>query len=119
MSPQQILKSALVIAFAFLVYSCGRKKETVETKRDGIVEITPLKPSDTAGANRGDWVIKQEMSDAEKLNPTVTNDATASGITLYIFENLLDVDRVTYELVPLLAKSLPVTFHIHLTSGKM
>lgn len=115
MSLKQILRSAPVILLAVLVCSCGRKKETVETKREGIVEISPLKPTDTTGANSGDWVIKQEMSDAEKLNPTVTNDATASGITLYIFENLLDIDRVTYELVPLLAKSLPVISEDHLS----
>ena len=60
-------------------------------------------------------LLKQVMSDAEKLNPIVTNDATASGIILYIFENLLEINRVTYELKPLIAKSMPVVSDDHLT----
>ena len=55
------------------------------------------------------------MSDAEKLNPTVTNDASATGIYIYIFEPLLDVDRVSYELKPVIAKSVPVVSDDHLT----
>ena len=79
------------------------------------MQITALGPVDTTGVTEGDWIVKQEMSDAEKLNPVVTNDATASGISLYIFENLLEIDRVTYGQIPLLAKSLPVISDDHLS----
>lgn len=105
----------LAAVIPVLMTSCGRKKEGPAANREGAIEITQLAPVDTGGAVRGDWVIKQEMSDAEKLNPTVTNDATATGIFLYMFENLLEVDRVTYELKPLLAKSLPVISDDHLS----
>ncbi len=90
-----------------LFTSCGRKKETTESKENADVVLTELMPVDTVNAEEGDWVIKQEMADAEKLNPTVTNDATATGIYIYIFESLLDINRETYELRPLIAKSLP------------
>ncbi|MBS1517119.1 MAG: hypothetical protein JSS91_03445 [Bacteroidetes bacterium] len=93
--------------FTIIFSSCGRKKETTESRENATVQLTELAKPDLNGAVQGDWVIKQEMSDAEKLNPTVTNDASASGIDLYIFETLLDINRETYELVPLIAKSLP------------
>jgi len=96
-----------MIIMTLLFTSCGRKKETTESKENADVVLTELMPVDTVNAEEGDWVIKQEMADAEKLNPTVTNDATATGIYIYIFESLLDINRETYELRPLIAKSLP------------
>jgi len=78
--------------------------------------LTPLQEPDIVDAVQGDWVIKQEMSDAEKLNPVVTNDATADEIiSYYLFEKLLSQDRITYELVPEIAKDLPVLSEDHLT----
>lgn len=97
----------LMIIFTLMISSCGRNKETTESKENVSVNLSELAPKNIENADEGDWVIKQEMSDAEKLNPTVTNDASASGIYIYIFETLLDVNRETYELVPLIAKSLP------------
>ncbi len=96
-----------MIIMTLFFTSCGRKKETTESKENADVVLTELMPVDTVNAEEGDWVIKQEMADAEKLNPTVTNDATAQGIYIYIFESLLDINRETYELRPLIAKSLP------------
>lgn len=97
----------MLIIFTLIISSCGRNKETTESKENVSVNLSELAPKNIENADDGDWVIKQEMSDAEKLNPTVTNDASASGIYIYIFETLLDVNRETYELVPLIAKSLP------------
>ena len=102
-----------IITISFI--SCGRKKNETVTENAAELKITELIPADTSGAEYGDWIIKQEMSDAEKLNPTVTNDATAQGIYIYIFESLLDIDRVTYELRPTLAKSLPEISEDHLS----
>jgi len=109
------LRILMMILLVIEVSSCGRKKDTTESNKQASMEITSLGPVDTTGVIEGDWIVKQEMSDAEKLNPVVTNDATASGISLYIFENLLEIDRVTYEQIPLLAKSLPVISDDHLS----
>ncbi len=105
----------IVFIASFIFVSCGRNKETTTSKDNTQFSLTDLSPPDTKDAAVGDWVIKQEMSDAEKLNPTVTNDATASAIYIYIFEGLLDINRENYELIPLIAKSLPVISDDHLT----
>lgn len=115
MSFRKCINIAMMMLLVLGVSSCGRKKDTTESNTQASMQITQLGPVDTAGVTEGDWIVKQEMSDAEKLNPVVTNDATASGISLYIFENLLEVDRVTYEQIPLLAKSLPVISDDHLS----
>jgi peptide/nickel transport system substrate-binding protein len=59
--------------------------------------------TDTIGADFGDKLIVREMSDPESLNPIVSNDATATEICSYIFETLLNQDKVSYELIPGLA----------------
>ncbi len=113
---------ASVLMLLVLLTSCGRKKETTQNGTGSTSEskqttfpLTELTPRDEKDAVQGDWVIKQEMADAEKLNPTVTNDASATGIYIYIYEALLDVSRETYELVPIIAKSMPVVSDDHLT----
>lgn len=109
----------LIFIFAMIaavVYSsCGRQKETTQENNNSTFPITQVAPADLTNAENGDWLIKMVLSDAEKLNPTVTNDATASGIYIYMFENLLELDRITYELTPLIAKSMPVVSEDHLT----
>lgn len=111
------LRSLLLFSIAAsFVISCGRKQhEAPKTENNSTFPITELAPADVSNAENGDWLVKTELSDAEKLNPIVTNDATASGIYLYIFENLLEIDRVTYELKPLIAKAMPVISDDHLT----
>lgn len=104
-----------VLLLPVMIISCGRQKETVQESTNTSFPITDLAPQDIANVENGDWIIKQIMSDPEKINPTVTNDATASSIITYIFENLLEIDRVTYELKPLIAKSLPEISEDHLT----
>ena len=99
-----------------MISSCGRKKEeTTKSKENTEFQLTELTQPDVKDAVTGDWVIRQEMSDAEKLNPTVTNDASAQGIYIYIFEPLIDVDRETYEIKPIIAKAPPVISDDHLT----
>lgn len=120
------MKTKFFYVFAFLlsgmilISSCGRKKEDTNANKDASkdaskLELTELAPPDVDDAVVGDWIIRQEMSDAEKLNPTVTNDAAASGIYIYIFEPLIDVDRVTYEIKPIIAKAPPTLSEDHLT----
>jgi len=109
-------KFLLILFVAAFTFSCGRKQqEAPKTENTSSMPITELTPPDVSNAENGDWIIKTELSDAEKLNPIVTNDATATGIFIYIFENLLEIDRVTYELKPLIAKSMPVISDDHLT----
>ncbi len=109
------LPIVFLIVISIIAGSCGRKKDNTAANENAKFSLTELAPSDVKDAQTGDWIIKQEMSDAEKLNPTVTNDASATGIYTYIFEPLLDVDRVTYELKPVIAKSVPVISDDHLT----
>ncbi len=105
-----------ILCLTIFIISCGRQQNTnTQSGSNSAFQLTELAPPDITGAENGDWIIKQEMSDAEKLNPTVTNDATAQGIYLYIFESLLSVDRTTYGLKPLIAKSLPVISDDHLS----
>jgi len=61
-----------------------------------------------------DSLIIREMADAEKLNPTVSNDASASEIDSYIYETLSYVDNVTYDLIPYVAE-LPTESPNHLS----
>lgn len=107
--------SIITLIISVLIFSCGRKKDVVTNNGNTSFPITELTAEELEGSQHGDWIIKQVMSDAEKLNPIVTNDATATGIFIYIFENLLELDRVTYELKPLIAKSMPVVSEDHLT----
>lgn len=105
----------LIIASMLMLNSCGRKKETAVTNENTKIAITDLTPPDVKDAQNGDWVIKQEMSDAEKLNPIVTNDASAQGIYIYIFDALIDINRETYEIKPIIAKAPPIISDDHLT----
>ena len=107
MKKKFLVLAIFALALTFMFSSCGRQKneESKNTETNNIE--TPLMPPDIDGAVSGDWVIQQELADAEKLNPLVSNDATATEIDNYIFDGLLDVNRETYELYPVLAKTLP------------
>lgn len=120
------MKTKIFYIFAFLISgmmlfsSCGRQKEDPNATKDASkdasnLELTELIPPDLENAVVGDWIIRQEMSDAQKLNPTVTNDAAASGIYIYIFEPLIDIDRITYEIKPIIAKAPPTLSEDHMT----
>ncbi|MEO6696098.1 MAG: ABC transporter substrate-binding protein [Ignavibacteria bacterium] len=114
MKKYHFLISALFVSL--FLFSCGRnQKESVQSVNTSTFPLTQLSPPELTNAENGDWIIKTELSDAEKLNPIVTNDATATGIYFYIFENLLEIDRATYELKPLIAKAMPVISDDHLT----
>lgn len=116
MKKVNILAIVIILTGSFILTSCGRKKEeTAKNTETSKFQLTELIQPDTKDAANGDWLIKQEMSDAEKLNPTVTNDATAQEIYVYIFESLLDINRVTYELYPLVAKSLATVSDDHMS----
>ena len=105
----------IIAAGSFMVQSCGRSKTTSTTTTKSESMVAPLIPADTKDAVPGDWIIKQEMADAEKIMPTVTNDASAADIYELVYDCLLTINRETYELQPSIAKSLPVISDDHLT----
>lgn len=115
MKKVNILTLVIFLTGSILISSCGRKKETATSNENATFQLTELTQPDIQDATTGDWIIRQEMSDAEKLNPTVTNDASAQGIYIYIFEPLIDVNRETYEIKPIIAKAPPVISDDHLT----
>ena len=97
----------IILSVSFIIYSCGRQKQETSETMETDTKETPLMPPDVEDAVQGDWIIQQELADAEKLNPIVSNDATASEICWYIFDKLLPVDRETYKLKPSVAKDMP------------
>lgn len=105
----------LALLGAITLSSCGRQKTQTNDNTSSKTPVTKLEPEDTKDAVPGDWVIKQEMADAEKLMPTVTNDASATDIYELIFDALLRLNRETYELEGNVAKGLPVISDDHLT----
>ena len=101
--PLSILLTLLLIIF--IMSSCGKKGPEGDNKILG----ETLAPLDTTDAVNGDWIIKREMSDAEKLNPVVTNDATAEDIYTLIFEGLNDMNYENYEQIPRIASLAEVS----------
>jgi peptide/nickel transport system substrate-binding protein len=89
-----------VMAIFIIFTGCGGK---TQQKTDNKKTADDIPAIDTASAVSGDWLIIREMSDPEKLNPIVSNDASATEIDSYIFEYLLDQNKETYELIPRLA----------------
>ena len=74
-----LLTLILVLITSFALSSCGGKNNT--TQKQDKDKFTDLAAIDTTGAVTGDWIIWREMADAEKLNPVVTNDASADQVT--------------------------------------
>ncbi|CAN5657951.1 peptide-binding protein [soil metagenome] len=105
----------IIAAGSLMVQSCGRSKTTTTQTSNKESMVAPLIAPDTKDAVPGDWIIKQDMADAEKIMPTVTNDASAQDIYELIYDAPIVINRETYELQPSLAKSLPVISDDHLT----
>src|SRR5512143_474155 len=92
-----LLALILLTASTLLFTSCGKKDSST---RDESKTVTDLPPVDTSGAVTGDWIIRREMADAEKLNPIVTNDASAEDVYTMIYESLNNMNYETYEMIP-------------------
>ena len=95
-----LISSALLSPF---FTSCGNGSKN---KTDQPDILTDLPPVDTAGAVTGDWCIRREMADAQKLNPIVTNDASAEDVFILIYQSLNDMNYENYELIPLIASQI-------------
>jgi peptide/nickel transport system substrate-binding protein len=103
-----IILSALLSAF---FVSCGKNGKTT---KDQTQILSDLPAVDTTGAVSGDWCIRREMADAEKLNPIVTNDASAEDVYTLIYQSLNDMNYENYELIPLISP-LPEVSEDHLS----
>ena len=101
------ISALMTIVLSALIISCGNQKKS------DVKIISELTPWDTTGAVTGDWLIRREMADAEKLNPIVTNDAAAEDIYILIYESLNDMNYETYDLIPWIAP-LPEISEDHL-----
>jgi peptide/nickel transport system substrate-binding protein len=97
------LSALLAVISALVAFNACGGKDNKNNTTDNNNESNMPSAVDTAEAVTGDWVVIREMSDPEKMNPIVSNDATADEIQSYVFETLLNQDKVTYELIPYLA----------------
>ena len=91
---------SLSIFAAIFILSCGKKDDTTTIDKMSENKVASV---DTASAVSGDWVVIRELSDPDKLNPVVSTTSNADEISSYVFETLLNQDRITYELIPGLA----------------
>jgi len=101
------ISALMTIVLSALIISCGNQKKS------DVKIISELTPWDTTGAVTGDWLIRREMADAEKLNPIVTNDTAAEDVYILIYESLNDMNYETYDLIPWIAQ-LPEISEDHL-----
>jgi peptide/nickel transport system substrate-binding protein len=69
---------------------------------------------DGSNPTPGEWVVLHELSDAEGLNPFVTNDATATNILNHVYDRLLIQHWETLELIPQLCEARPTVSEDHL-----
>jgi peptide/nickel transport system substrate-binding protein len=106
----KLRKALYILPVLMLVILTGCQNKKSGTSGD---VVTELQQWDTAGAVTGDWIIVREMADAEKLNPVVTNDASASQIDELMYEGLNNLNYETYELIPWVG-SLPEVSPDHL-----
>ena len=105
----QIIFSVFI---SVLIISCGKGNKKLSDNQN--LENVPIPNVDTSGATEGDWIIIRDLADAEKLNPIVTNDASADEIDSYLYETLNNLDEISFDLIPYLA-DLPTNSDDHLT----
>lgn len=94
-----------IVFIALLLNSCSKPEGNNAQNQTNI----GTKPE------KGDWIIIHQLSDPEGLNPITTSDAGARNVFSKIFENLLDIDYATSQLIPNIASSLPTISDDHLT----
>ena len=63
---------------------------------------------DSGNKEYQDRVIIHNLSDAQGLHPHNTSDATATEVKRYLYQKLLEIDHTSLQLIPVLAKDLPV-----------
>jgi len=76
---------------------------------------TPVESANAGPPVHGDWLVDWILSDAENLNPLISNDATAAEILGQVMASLTAVHPATFEQVPVIAAELPKISRDHLT----
>jgi len=84
-----------LLLIIFLIYSCAKKEEK-KILSNGSEKIN-------SAAVEGDWIVLSFPAEPETLNPIIASDAYESRVNSYIMESLLERDKETLELKPLLA----------------
>ena len=87
-----------------LLFGCGREENFTAPSRSVAPAAAAEAPSTPS---TGDWLLNHSLSDPEQLNPLTSNDASASEVLGFIFENLLQLDPRTLVLKPMLAEARP------------
>lgn len=100
---RRMLRWSWTLALLYFLGCGGGEPSNTVTPETGQVAAA----EDSATPITGDWLIIHSSSDPEQLNPITSNDATASEILGYIFENLLMRDPRSLELKPYIAEERP------------
>ena len=90
----------------------GSDAETMlaEATAAGAAETTPATQEESGPPVDGDWVINRLPVEPQTLNPVLeTADAYTQQIVGAVFESLLDSDKDTFELKPMLAESYEIS----------
>ena len=60
LNPIKVILPVMII-FTLIFSSCGRNKETTESKENATIDLTTLAPRNVENADNGNWEIKQKM----------------------------------------------------------
>ncbi len=120
---------SLLLVLVIVLAGCGGSSEPAATPSEsgqnaGTEASTEPEanatPVDEGKPVNGDWVVQRYPVEPQHLNPLLdTADAYTARVTANIFESLLDMDKDTFELKPMLADEyeisddhLTYTFHM-------
>jgi peptide/nickel transport system substrate-binding protein len=119
------LAIVLIIGLMGLSGAAGCRRRTAEVAEYKDPHPLPAEPRvlnvASIGRYGGRFVVGQ-TSNPRTFNPMMANETSSSDITNLIFTSLVDMDNVTQETIPLLAKSWEVapdrvTWTLHLRKG--
>ncbi len=109
-----VLRSTARVALVAILCALGGCREPESARAPDAA--APASASEAAATPaHGDWLVQWILSDAENLNPVISNDATSDAILGQIMSSLTTVHPQTFEQVPVVAAELPRVSHDHLT----
>jgi peptide/nickel transport system substrate-binding protein len=68
---------------------------------------SPAAPPDVGPPERGDWLVRHQLSDPENLNPYTASDKGATDVLSFVFQSLLGIDPETLDQFGVIARELP------------
>jgi peptide/nickel transport system substrate-binding protein len=115
----------MLLAVLLAITGCGGPSEPNQTAASGGVSDSERMLAEATSGNAdvnvapeedsgepvdGDWVINRIPAEPQNLNPVLdTADAYTQQIVAAVFESLLDTDKDTFELKPMLAESYVIS----------